>query len=403
MSATVSFTIEAMGSRGEGIARHEDATFFVAGALPGEVVRARIEGQRGLLDAVVAPSPERIAPFCPHFGACGGCQVQHWAPEPYRQWKRGLAVTALERAGLEAQVRDLVDAQGEGRRRVTLHATPHGAGFMGLRSHAIHEIEHCPILVPGLAEAPALARAIAEVLGLCDVAITDTAMGPDVAVRIKRKPGFAPRKLAEAAERFGVCRVAINGEVVLSYASPSLAIGTAEVPLPVGGFLQATARAEAVLADLVLEAAAGGKAVADLFCGIGPFALRLARHAPIYAADTSREAVAALEQGFRTGKKLKAVTVEARDLFADPLTRFELDRFDTVVLDPPRAGAQAQTKALAQTKRVGRVISVSCDPLSFARDAAILVASGFAMGPVTPVDQFAWSSHLELVACFTRR
>src|SRR5690606_30911686 len=127
--------------RGEGISRHEGATVFVAGALPGEVVRARIEGQRGLLETVEKPSPDRIAPFCPHFGACGGCPVQHWAPEPYRQWKRGIAVAARERAGIAAEVRELVDAQGEGRRRVTLHATPKGAGFMGLRSHAIHEIE----------------------------------------------------------------------------------------------------------------------------------------------------------------------------------------------------------------------------------------------------------------------
>ena len=403
MSAAATLAIEAMGNRGEGLARHEGKTLFVAGALPGEVVSARIEGQRGLLERVETASPERIAPFCPHFGACGGCQVQHWDHAAYRAWKRGLAVTALERAGLAAQVNELIDAHGEGRRRATLHATREGAGFMALRSHTIHPIEHCPILVPGLAGAPALARAMAGVLGPCDVAVTDTAMGPDVAVRIKGKPGFAPRRLAEVAERFSACRVAINGEVALNYAAPTLAIGTADVPLPVGGFLQATARAEAVLAELVLEGAQGAKAVADLFCGIGPFALRLAQRAPVHAADSDREAVAALDKGSRSGKRLKAITVETRDLFADPLTRFELDRFDTVVLDPPRAGAPAQTKALAGARKLERVLYVSCDPVSFARDAAVLVAAGFAMGPVTPVDQFAWSSHLELFCRFTRR
>lgn len=391
--------ITGLGHRGEGVALHESKPVFVPLTLPGETVRAELAGNRGQLIAVLKPAPERVEPFCPHFGGCGGCQLQHMAREFYADWKRGLVADALARAGIAAEIAPLLLAHGAGRRRATLHAKRDRAGFMAIRSHEIHGIETCPILVPALEKAPEIARAIAGVLGPCDVGFTASAVGLDIAVYAKGAKPMAG--LARVAERFDLARLALNGEVILNYRTPFVLMGTAQVPLPVGSFLQATAEAEEALAGLVLAAAQGSKALADLFCGMGPFALRLAARAPVYAADSDKPAIAALDAARRGAKGLKAVTAERRDLFREPLTKFELNRFDCVVIDPPRAGAEAQVRELAGSK-VKKVISVSCDPRSFARDAGILIAGGYRMGAVTPVDQFAWSAHVEVVAVFTR-
>ncbi|WP_404400317.1 class I SAM-dependent RNA methyltransferase [Pelagibacterium halotolerans] len=391
--------ISALGYRGEGVALADGNRVFIPFTLPGETVRAEIDGNRGRLIELLTPSPDRVAPPCPHFGVCGGCQVQHLADTEYRAWKRGLVTSQLDRAGIATEVSDLVPAHGEGRRRATLHATKAGAGFMGLRSHEIHVLDSCPILVPALGRAPEIATTIAAAVGPCDVSFTATDLGLDVAIRGKGiKPNAA---LTKAATRFDLARVAVNGEVVLSYRAPTIRMGRADVAIPPGSFLQATALAEATLAAFVTDAAESAKSIADLFCGVGPFALRLAESAPVYAADSDAPAIAALDAAKRKTKGLKAVTAEKRDLFRDPLSPFELNRFHTVVLDPPRAGAQTQARELARSK-VERIVYVSCDPQSFARDAAILAAGEYRMGMVTPVDQFLHSAHVELVAVFHR-
>jgi len=399
MVETARLEITALGQRGEGIARHKDQVIYVPFTLANETITATIEGQRGTLVAIEKSSPDRIDPFCPHFGTCGGCQLQHMDTDAYKAFKRERLVHALARAGVDAEVGETVLAHGKGRRRATLHATGKASGFTQLRSHAIADLDHCPILVPGLKGAPEIARQLAKRAGPCDVGFTDTPMGLDVSVKAKRVQ--SETGLAEIANRYGLARLAINGEVLLNFRTPYVPMGPAQVPLPVGSFLQATWEAEDVLAALVLEAVGKAKAVADLFCGMGPFALRLAQHHKVYAADSDRDAITALQSATRTTSGIKAITAERRDLFRDPLTQYELDRFDCVVIDPPRAGAKAQAEALAQSK-VSRVISVSCDPQSFARDAAILISGGFTMGRVTPVDQFAHSAHVEALACFDR-
>ncbi|WP_127144999.1 class I SAM-dependent RNA methyltransferase [Pelagibacterium montanilacus] len=393
-------SIRDLGARGDGIADMDGSTVFVPGTLAGETVEAEIEGQRGALVSVIDASPDRIMPFCPHFGHCGGCQLQHMAPGAYGSWKCGLARDALARAGLAPEIAEPIIAHGIGRRRATLHATPKAAGFMALRSHEIAAIERCPILVPSLARAPEIARAVAGVVGPCDVTLTASALGLDVLVKCRKPRGR--QLLAPLAARFDLARLCLNGEIVAQARTPLVEIDGIHVPLPPGAFLQATGEAETILAELVLAHAAGARNVADLFCGIGPFALRLARQSRVFAADTDAPAIAALLEGYRLSSGLKPVTAVRRDLFREPLTVPELDAYDAVVLDPPRAGARPQVEQLAAS-RVRRVISVSCDPNSFARDAAILVAAGFAMGSVKPVDQFAHSSHLELVALFTRK
>lgn len=397
MNPIETLTIERLGHRGEGIATRDGKPVFVGLTLEGETVTAEIEGNRGRLVDIVSPSPQRRAAPCPHYGACGGCQLQHLDMEAYRQFKRDLVADALARADISAEIAEPIIAHGTGRRRATLHATKVAAGFMALRSHHIHDLDTCPILVPALARAPTIARAIAAVTGPCDAAFTSSDMGLDVSIRAKGARSDA--RLTEIARQFDLARLSLNGEPLILQRPPTVTMGPSRVGLPVSSFLQATADAEEILASLVTGAIRSAKQVADLFCGAGPFALRIASRVPVFAADSDAPAIAALGAAQRNTKGLKPVTAERRDLFREPLSVFELNRFDAVVLDPPRAGAQAQARELAKSK-VQTIAYVSCDPQSFARDAAILVTGGYEVGTVTPVDQFAYSSHVEVFAVF---
>ena len=399
MSAHELTDITAMGARGEGLAEIGGQRVFVPYTLPGERVRASLEGEHVRIDELVTQNPDRIAPICPHFGICGGCQLQHWQDEPYRAYKRQLVADALARVGLTPEIAGTVPAHGEGRRRATLHAIPGRAGYTERRSHTIHPIDLCPILVPALSDAPAIARAAAALVGPCDVALTASATGIDVAIRTRKKP--RPTDVAPLARKFGLARLALNGEVRLFLRQPLVRMGSAEVELPVESFLQATEQAEVVLSGLADEALGGAKRVADLFCGLGPFALKLAKRAQVMAFDADARAVAACAKALNTTPGLKSLGAERRDLFHDPLLAKELDRFDGVVFDPPRAGAEAQCRELAASK-VKRVVAVSCNPQSFARDARLLVDGGYRLDRVTPVDQFRYSAHVELVGLFRR-
>lgn len=404
MSRIETLVIDRLGHRGEGVATLEGKPVFVPLTLAGETITAAIEGNRGTLLDILVPSPDRRAAPCPHFSRCGGCQLQHLSPDAYGAFKGGLVADALARAGVEAEVQAPIIAHGVGRRRATLHASARqdkvsAAGFMALRSHDIHDLDSCPILVPALARAPDISRAIAAAIGPCDVAFTATDMGLDVSIRAK---GIKPHpKLTTIARDFDLARLSLNGEPLILHRQPTVTMGRAEVPLPVSSFLQATEQAEGVLAALVTQAVRGARQLADLFCGVGPFALRLAEHAPVFAADSDGPAIAALDAAKRKARGLKPIAAERRDLFREPLGPFELNRFEAVVLDPPRAGAQAQIAELAKSK-VETIAYVSCDPQSFARDAAVLVAGGYTMSPVIPVDQFAFSAHTEVFAVFNR-
>jgi 23S rRNA (uracil1939-C5)-methyltransferase len=391
--------IQALGQRGEGIAEINGQRVYVPFTLPGEMAEIDVEGERGTLIELLAPSESRAEPFCPHFGICGGCQLQHLDPPSYAAFKRGLVETALSHANIDVPVGDLVDARGQGRRRATMHASKAGAGYMSLRSHHIHDIELCPILVPALAKAPLIARAVHASLGDCDVSFTATATGIDVAVKAEKK--IRPEKLAPIVQRFALARLTLNGETVLQGQVPMIKMGKAAVELPPGSFLQATARAEEALSELVLAGVKGAKSVVDLFCGMGPFALRVAEKAKVYATDADKPAIATLIKAWRGVQGLKVVTAERRDLFREPMTQFELNTYDAAIIDPPRAGAEAQTRELAKSK-IKTVVSVSCEPKTFARDAAILIEAGFKLESVTPVDQFAYSTHVEVVGVFRR-
>ncbi|WP_248308894.1 methyltransferase [Devosia sp. MC532] len=397
MSTTV--TIETLGQRGEGVTSIDGQRVYVPFTLPGEEVVIEHEGERGQLQTVTTASADRIEPFCPYFGECGGCQIQHLSPDAYKAFKIGLVETALQHAGLEHKVEAFHIAHGEGRRRATLHARKDAAGYMRIRSHELLNIEKCPILVPALVHAPKIARILAASIGECDVSFTATTTGLDVHVR-KAPKGLKLETLVPLAAQLRLARLSIDGDMVSVRQQPTITMGRSEVDLPIGSFLQATAQAEDVLASYVIAAVGKSKSVADLFCGIGPFALRLAEKAPVYAADSDKAATLALAKATRFTKGLKAVTSKVRDLFRDPLTQFELN-FETVVLDPPRAGAEAQIRELVKSK-VKNVVMVACDPKTFARDAKTLVQAGFILSDLIAVDQFAWSTHIEVAGTFRR-
>ena len=347
------------------------------------------------------PEPaDRAEPFCPYFGTCGGCTLQHFGPVSYEAHKRGLVAEALAHGRVTASVAPMIEAHGEGRRRATLHTRGKAAGYMRLRSHELLDIDACPILVPSMqSTAPAIARQIGAVVGDSDVSFTNTATGLDIAVRTGKRS--KPERLTLLAQRLKVARLSLDGETVLQLRPPAVPVGKANVERPAGGFLQAPDRAAQVLASLVIDGVSKAKSVADLFCGVGVFALRLAERARVFAADADKGAIAALAHAARNTQGLKPVTAVARDLFRNPLAPAELAGYDAVVFDPPRQGAEAQSRELARSE-VRTIVAVSCEPRTFARDAAILIAGGYRLGAVTPVDQFAWSGHVEVVGVFER-
>ena len=407
--------IDHVGHRGDGVALVDGESVFVPYALGGETVEvAAVPGHhpdRRRLLAVEKASPERVAPFCPHFGICGGCAIQHWEGERYRAWKRSIVVETLAQAKLACDVGPLLDAHGAGRRRITLHARigTHDVlkvGFAAANSHDIVPVDRCPILDPGLSGALDAAWALTEPLNTTakplDIQITATGNGLDVDVRGSGPlPAPAIAALSEVAEQHRLARLTRHGELVLMRAPSTIAIGAAQVILPPGSFLQATVAGEETLAAQVAEHCRRARHIADLFCGVGPFALRLAAKSRISAFDSDAGAVTALQQAANSTPGLKPVRAEARDLFRRPLMPQELRDYDAIVFDPPRQGAQAQAQQLAASK-IPVVVAVSCNVATFARDARILIDGGYRLEAVTPVDQFRHTPHVELVARFAR-
>jgi 23S rRNA (uracil1939-C5)-methyltransferase len=411
---TEQLTIARLGHRGDGVAETPSGPVYVPYVLPGETVTVEpVAGHpdRRHLVHVDRASHERVAPICKHFTQCGGCALQHWSLAEYHLWKRGLVVEALAQASLVAPVEPLIDAHGAGRRRVVLHARrgEHDVlevGFTAPRAHHIVPIDECPILSPGLDGAIEAAWAIAETLKHAgkplDIQATATDSGLDIDLRGSGPLG--PQQmtaLARVADKHRLARLTRHGELVAQREQPMLGVGRCAVPLPPGAFLQATAAGEAALARLVTAHVDKAKHVADLFSGIGPFALRLAERTRVIAADSEARAIAALKRAAAATSGLKPVEVAQRDLFRRPFVTSELKTFDAVVFDPPRQGAQAQARELAKSA-VPLVVAVSCDATTFARDAALLVSGGYRLGPVTPVDQFRYSHHVEIVAKFQR-
>ncbi|KIN65719.1 RNA methyltransferase [Sulfitobacter noctilucae] len=398
--------IRRLGHHGDGIA---DGPLFIPMTLPGEVVSGTVEGQALRDMRVVTPSADRVSPPCRHFKACGGCAVQHGSDRLVADWKVDVVRSALEAHGLETDLRPIQTSPAQSRRRATFAArrTKKGAmaGLYARSSDVIIEIPDCELLHPdlmrGLEVAQELAKLGASRKGTLAVTVTLCANGLDVAAA-QGKPLDGPLRmgLAQLCDDMKLARLAWAGEVIATRLPPAQRFGKAKVLPPPGTFLQATAHGELALLTSVREAIGDAAHIADLFAGCGTFALPLSERADVHAVEGDAGMMAALDKGWRAATGLKPLTVETRDLYRRPMLPDELHKLDAVVLDPPRAGAERQVEQLALAS-VPRIAYVSCNPVTFARDAQTLVDAGYTLHWVQVVDQFRWSAHIELAACFT--
>lgn len=409
-------TIARMGHQGDGIADTADGPIFVPGALPGEVIAAEVKDGRAERFDLIEASADRRPIHSQTYAECGVAPLQHWAEEPYLAWKREVVIQTLAREGLETEVEAAVATPLGSRRRLALHARklPDGRvilGFKARKSWRVVELTDCPLSDPQLTAAlPALAKIAAPLLGhpksapTLHVTLTDSGLDVDVTGVEKRSGGLNGDQLAlaiAAAAEADLARLSLDGDTLVMARQPRVRFGRASVPLPPGAFLQASPAAEAAMVERAVAAVKGAKKVADLFCGAGTFTFPLAEIASVMAADSAAASIAALKAGVSTAQGLKGIEAQARDLFRRPLSPYDLKGCEAIVLDPPRAGALEQTQQLAGTK-ASVIVGVSCNPQTFARDARVLVDAGFRLEKVTPIDQFIWSTHIELVGVFRR-
>lgn len=411
--STETIIIDRLGAQGDGIANGKDGPVYVPFTLPGETVAiARVKNQ-GTVMSIASASADRQESPCRHFGpdgingTCGGCKLQHMADAPYRAFKRQLVIDALKSKGLTPEVGEIVAAHPGERRRVVFAARKTEkdmlVGFNQAESHHIVAIEECPISSAGImSRLPAIRAVGAAVATNADafrIAVLETLSGLDLAVEgVKKLSDQQRRKAVEVILGLrGIARVSLDGEILIEPAKPLVEFGGIKVSPPAGGFTQATKPAEEAMAKLVLAHVGKAKRIADLFAGAGTFSLQLARIGRVHAVEGDGKAIAALDYAARNTQGLKPVSVEKRDLFRRPLMTSELKVYDAVVFDPPRAGAEFQCKELARSA-VKKIVAVSCNPLTLARDLAILVEGGYRITSVTPIDQFLWTSHVEIVA-----
>lgn len=405
----MTFTIARLGHLGDGIIQGPAGSIFAPLTLPGEVVEGTVTGDALTDIRIVTPSISRVRPPCVHFRTCGGCLVQHASDDFVSDWKTGIVRGALEGQGLSAEIRPIITSPPRSRRRANLAArrTKSGVlmGFHTRASDTLVAVPNCQLLHPDLMAAFPALEGIVKLGGSrtteITLSITRTPSGPDVAVSgAKAADATLRMELARLTEAHGLSRLTWNGEIIALRAQPMLRFGAANVPLPFGAFLQATAEGEAALLTAVTEAVGKARRITDLFAGIGTFALPLAANAEVHAVEGDVAMLTALDKGFRMAEGLKRVTNDIRDLYRRPLEPDEFRYVEAVVIDPPRAGAEAQSHTLARSK-VPVIAAVSCNPATFARDAKILIAGGYKLDWVQPIDQFRWSPHVEIAAKFT--
>lgn len=426
--------IAAIGGGGDGIADTPRGRVFVPFSAPGDRLLVRPEKRRGKGRAQRAAiierlqdGPDRRPPDCRHFEDCGGCALQHLGTEAYRSWKTGRVREALSRQGLDpGVVGNLQAVAPASRRRAGFKAQSMGRktgggvalGFYGAGSHRIVDVGECPVMAP---EIFALAEPLRGLLGdvlaageAAEVAVTLAATGLDVLLRTRSAPELAAReRLAAFAEQHDLARLCWQElapgrdappppEPVVARRPVQAVFSAVAVDLPPDAFLQPSAEGEGILARAVQDALAGAGRIADLYAGCGTFTFALAAGgASVQAFEAAADHVAALAAAAGRAGLGGKVTAETRDLIRRPLLADELAGFDGAVLDPPRPGAEAQVRQLAQSG-VSRLAYISCNPVSFARDARLLVEGGYVLESVMPLDQFLFTPHVELAAVFRR-
>lgn len=436
------FTIDRLAAQGDGAATTADGNIFMPFVLPGERVRAEISEGRACVVEILQPSPDRIAPICRHFTRCGGCATQHMAASAEQAWKTDLVATAMSQQrvfdpsalggsfgddALESSASDSTEIKAKtrvassiqpivaspiGTRRRAVFAarrTKSGAilGFHEQRSHEIVDLAECPILSPQIASRlDALRDLIAPMLsrsGEARMTVTLADNGVDVVLEdTKPELSFDDRaKIADLARAARIIRLTVKGEIIFATGEPQLKFGRVNVTPAPGVFLQAVPAVELRMTEIILSAVGKSKRVADLFSGLGTFSFPLAERAEVLAVDGDKASIACLIQAVKRSQGIKPVTAKVRDLFREPLSAKELETFDAVVFDPPRAGADAQCRMIAKSK-VPIVVAVSCAPATLARDLKTLIAGGYVLQSITPIDQFVFSPHVEAIAVLRR-
>ena len=402
----MNLTIERLGLHGDGIA---EGPVYAARTLPGEIVTGDIDGDRIASPKIVTPSDQRVKPVCPHYARCGGCALQHARDDFVADWKQEVVRSALAAHGIDVPFRPLVTSPPNSRRRATFSGRRlrKGAlvGFHTRGSDNLVPIPDCTLLthelLQGLPMLEALTGRVGSRKGEVGFAVTASEEGLDVDISVEREfDAVMVGELAALARTYDLARISRNSEPVLTRRAPHVDFDGVLVVPPPGAFLQATPEGERALRSAVTEAVGGAKHILDLFAGCGTFALPLAKRAQIHAVEGEAEMTDALHQAWRQAKGLKNVTVEARDLFRRPLMPDEMKKADAIVIDPPRAGAEAQVAQIAEAN-VDRIAFVSCNPVTFARDANTLQQADYRLNWVQVVDQFRWSAHIELAASFT--
>jgi 23S rRNA (uracil1939-C5)-methyltransferase len=410
-------TIEAIGAQGDGVARGDGAEVFVPYTMPGDRVLARrIAPHHALPVTWQTRAAAHHKPPCPHFGACGGCALQHLGPDDYDAWKRRQLETALARRGFsDIAIAPTARTEPGTRRRADLGVARHGdsitVGFHAYKSRELINLTACHVLHPQivalLPALRALCRTFLRDRQTADLLVTRLDSGMDLLISHDHALDRAQREtIAAFADANDLVRVAWRRasetpEIVMQR-RPSLATfaGTA-VEVPPGAFLQASEAGEAAIVGAVTAATAGAKRVADLYAGCGTITFPLAQQSRVHAVEGAPPLADAIGAAARRSGQAGRISVERRDLSRRPLLADELGAFDAVVFDPPRDGAAAQAAEIARSG-VPVVVGVSCNPATFARDARILVDGGYRLAQVTPIDQFLWSPHLELVGVFRR-
>ncbi|MCZ2158501.1 class I SAM-dependent RNA methyltransferase [Bartonella sp. 220] len=403
--------IDHMGMNGHGVVKTLHGLVYVPFTLPGECAEITVHGKYATLRALKEKSSERIDALCQHFGECGGCALQHWHPDVYREWKRQLVVDALKEYELDVVVSPLIECKPYSRRRMTLTAsmTSQGlrVGFNRQFSHEIIALEECPVsrpeLISKLADIRILCACLSGYAKRFHITITLVENGFDVALSgcVVHNESIR-QKMVRIALSCGITRLSVEGEVLVEQEKPLIYFGDVSVVFPTGRFLQATFEAENMIGDIILTHFKKAKNALDLFSGVGTFTLRMAKKMNVHAVENDERALANLDSAARFATDLKTVTCEKRDLFRRPLSVKELECFEYVVFDPPRAGAEQQVRELAKAT-VPRVVAISCNPITFARDLSLLVEGGYTIEKIIPIDQFLWSPHVEVVALLSKR
>ena len=415
----VELAVERIGARGDGIAHYRGEPVFVPFTVPGDRVRAllgarRHGGREGFVVDRLISGPGRTTPRCPHFGTCGGCALQHLDDESYRRIKLGTLNTALERVGIDPGIVGPMRLVPPERRRARVGLArprdprlPVRVGYRGRFRHDLIDLGECPVLEPALFGLIGGLRQVARDLippgGSAEATLTRIDSGIDLLIEAAKRPDLGICEvLAEFAEQCDLARIIWRSgpeEIVIVERRPvRVLLSGVAVPFPPGAFLQASPSAEMILVEEVISGVGRGRPVLDLFAGLGTFAFALAGDGPVHAIEGEARIADALA---RAAARQPRVTVERRDLARKPVPAGALARYATAVFDPPRAGAARQAEALAAST-IKTVVAISCNPATFARDAAKLLGGGYRLERLTPVDQFVWTPHLELAAVFRR-